>query len=134
MIELVVVCMQRLDAPLPDDPWYRSLNTNVSCNRATSFVDVCVYNDFCTDGQFWYFIDRDALKKNRSRDTATPARNDFKTGVVFPRAGVPAPHEAILPFNLGGASESVSDFTSTAVYLSFHPTGKCVCMRSKGLA
>ncbi len=93
----------QFDAPLPEDPWLRSINTSVACHRIASFVDVCVYEDICSDGLYWYFIDADALKKNRTRDTVTYPVSDFKTGVIFPQAPIPPPgSNAMFPYNTGG--------------------------------
>ncbi len=60
-----------------------------------------MYEDICTDGQLFYFIDADALKKNRTRDTVTYPLNDYQTGVIYPTNPVP-PSSDVLPFNAGG--------------------------------
>lgn len=39
-----------------------SLLTTVKCRRMGSWADVCVYENTCWDGQYWYFFEEGGLK------------------------------------------------------------------------
>jgi hypothetical protein len=80
------------------------LTTTWKCQRVGPYADVCVYENLCHDGEFWYFIDPDAYKKNKTLDPVLYPYSDFKTGVVYPRLPVPKPDSnQMFPFNGGGA-------------------------------
>jgi hypothetical protein len=86
------------------DPDPQDVETTWWCQRVAPFTDACSYRNICYDGEFWYFIDRDALKKNSSIDPIFWPYFDFKTGVVYPlKYPVPIPDEnTMFPFNGGG--------------------------------
>jgi hypothetical protein len=80
------------------------LTTTWKCQRVGPYADVCVYENLCHDGEFWYFIDPDAYKKNKTLDPVLYPYSDFKTGVVYPRLPVPKQDSnQMFPFNGGGA-------------------------------
>jgi hypothetical protein len=78
--------------------------TKHRCYRFAPYCDICLFEDVCHDGDMWFLIDPDAMKKNKTRDPVTYPFNDFKTGVVYPSTPIPPPApDQVFPFNGGGA-------------------------------
>jgi hypothetical protein len=86
--------------------------TKHRCYRFAPYSDICLFENVCHDGEMWFLIDPDALKKNKTRDPVTYPFNDFKTGVVYPSNPVQAPPspDQVFPFNGGGVFQLVALF------------------------